>query len=412
MSRLRMPLLVLLLVASLAALGPPASADPVPSLYDPWPMCGTAPDDDNRYCIASATRNGVTIDPLDCDTPGDYYLPYVDLIGAGDVRFGVDHYPVDGSGCGDILADIPPGDVYRLVVNTGSIRPRELYGHIQDVAFSVGGGPTTGWTFTLEFEPTPIAWMWPPDADGDTFADCSYAGGCGDETTVADLVRDGFVTGYVTDLESSGLTATEIAHRTGYVDTYNAQDAYELYDPDTNAILVRMANPHLRSPGVVATGFYETFLPDAMLINEMNVPDPTTLTTGSFSIARVGVGSVPATVTREPGGIHIKISGISFSTPQYRIRPKPTAPGRPRWGSVERIRERAVKVRFKAPLADGGAAITDYRARCRRGTGDWHFASGPGSPLVVTGLPLAEVSCQVRATNRIGPGVWSTTRQG
>ena len=223
-------LLLLPALAALPALAPvgSAAADPVPPDGLSWPACGTAPDDDGRYCVLSVTRNGVPVPPVDYGTDGVYLDPYIDLIGAGDIRFGVQRLTVAGGGAVLADGDVSPADTYRWVVNTGAIQPRELYGHVRDASFAGSGGPTTGWVLTLELKPTPIAWTWPPDADGDGWADCSYDGGCGDDTTVAGLVYDGFVTGYVTDLEGEGLSPAEIADRTGLVRAYNAEDAYVL----------------------------------------------------------------------------------------------------------------------------------------------------------------------------------------
>jgi hypothetical protein len=384
------------LVAVPAASDPPPTATPY-SGY--WPRCGEAPDDDGRYCIESVTRNGVSVPST---TSGE--APYVDLIGDGTVRYGV---TAPGGG-----GSVDPGATWRFVVNTGSIRPRMQEGVVRDVDFTIGGGPGS-WRFTLQFRPAPIAWMWPPDGDGDGYADCSYHGGCGDDSTVAGLVYDGFVTGYVTDLLDSGLSAAERADRTGMISSSNAQDFYTLYDPDANALLVRMANPHLRSPGVPATGYFDAFLPNDLLVNEMAVPSPASLTGGSFTVSRTGgAGSVPFTLAHEPGGIRIHIADIGFSRPQYRIKPKPTAPGKPRKVKVVRTGTRSLKVTFKRPVADGGKRVRAYVVRCRKGHGPWLTRSGTASPIRFASVPVATVTCQVRAENAKGAGKWSPRASG
>jgi hypothetical protein len=398
---IRLVLLVLVASGLASVVASPATADPIPA--GNWPMCGTASDDDGQYCIVSVTKDGLPVPALDCGTPGSYEEPYVDLIGAGDVRFGLDKTTVDSGGCAGTDGDVDPTVTWQYVVNTGSIVPRELYGRIRNVTFSTSGGPSSGgYKFTLTFRPTPVSL---------TDAPCDYDGGCGDDTTAADYDYNGFVTGYVTDLASSGLSPSEIANRTGYVHVYSAQYAYEFYDADTNSIEVRMANTHLMADATTPVqGNYQSFLPDAMLVNELNVPDPTTLTTGSFSITRVGSGSAPATVTRVAGGVEISIPNIHFSNPRYRIHPKPTVPGTPRRVKVSKPSAHSAKVGFKRPLANGGAAITKYQARCQKGSGAWHMASAGGSPVIVKSLPRGSVACQVRAVNRLGAGPWSARR--
>jgi hypothetical protein len=369
-------------------------------------MCHTLTDDDGKYCIVSVTQDGVDMSPVaDCGTPGDQELPYVDLIGAGDVRFGITHQPVDGSGCLEPDGNIEPGHTWVFTVNTGAIDPVEMYGNVRDTDLSFGGNATSGHTFTLTFKPSPIAWK----LDGGF--SCTYDGGCGDDTTVADTVDDGFATGYVTDDADSGLGAGEIADRQGYIASYNAQDAYTFYDIDTNTLEVRMANPHLKAPGVPATGYYDTFLPHDYLVNELEVPDPSTLSGGTLTVVRAGSStSVPFTVSHESGGVRIHIGGITFSRPTYKIHPKPTAPGTPRWGSVQRVGPHAVKVSFRKPRADGGKPISGYAARCRHGSGSWHSSRAGRSPITVTGVPRGTISCQVRARNSIGWGHWNKPR--
>jgi hypothetical protein len=349
-------LLTAVLVPVLVGAQPaPAHADPVPGMNQPWPRCGTGTDTDGKYCIVSVTRDGnpVGLDP-NCGVPGDYETPYVDLLDPGTVRYGVLHTPVDGSGCGGSDGDVDPTIPWKFKVNVGSIHPRELYGQIRNVDLAFGGDAASGFTFTLTFHPTPIAWR-------SDFSSCTTAG-CGTDTTVADLVYRGFVTGYVTDLASSGLPAAEIADRVGMVNAYNAQAVDgPWYDFDTNTLVLKLANPHLRAPGTPAVGYFESFLPNAYLVNQLHVPYPDTLTGGSFTVVRAGsTSSVPFTVSHEPDGIRLVIHDITFSTPTYKIRPKPSAPGQPRWGSATRIAPHAVRLRFRAPIANGGKPVTSY----------------------------------------------------
>jgi hypothetical protein len=397
-------LAALALLASLAAVVPatPAASDPPPTATPysgEWPRCGEAPDDDGRYCIVTVTRNGVVV-----PSGPSAEEPYVDLIGAGTVRYGV---MASGGG-----GSVDPTATWEFTVNTGNIRPRMADGVVRDVDFSIGGGPGN-WRFTLRFRPAPIAWMWPPDADGDGFADCSYDGGCGDDTTTAGLVYDGFVTGYVTDLVESGLSAGERNNRVGMISSSNAQDFYTFYDPPTNALVVRLANPHLRSPGVPATGYVDAFLPNDLLVNEMSVPSPAGLSGGSFTVSRTGESSsVPFTLTHEPGGVRIHIEGIGFSRPQYKIKPKATAPGKPRGTKVVRTATRSLKVTFRKPKADGGKPITGYVARCRKGQGPWRTRAAGASPIRFASIPSRPVQCQVRAKNAKGLGKWSAKASG
>ena len=231
---------------------------------------------------------------------------------------------------------------------------------------------------------------------------------------MATFLRDGFVTGYVTNLVGSGLDADEIGFRTGYVYAYNAQTApMPFYDFDTHSLVVRLANPHLRSPGVPATGSYETFIPYAMLTGVMNVPSPASLTGGTVVVSRSASGStsaVPFTLTHLPGGVRIEIPSVTYSSPTYRIRPKRTRPGPPRLRAVARTAPRTVRVAFRPPLANGGARVTKYVARCVTAQGRTFTASKAASPIAVR-VPRRKVTCSVRAVNRIGKGPFSAARK-
>jgi hypothetical protein len=354
-----------------------------------WPPCSGA----STHCVFSQTRNGGPILNTDADQP------VIDLIDPGTVRYGVVH---DDFGDGSSWSgDVNPSDTYQLVVRTGSIRPREVLGNIRNVAFSIGSD-ATGWTFTLTFQPTPVHHV---GYNGDTRT-CTI-GACGDDTWRASLDYDGFVTGYVTDLASSGLGATEISQRVGMISAYNAQDANTFYDPDSNSLVVQLANPHLTGTGAVATGSYETFLPTAFLEGTMNVPDASTLSSGTVTVVRTAggvVSSAPFTLTHVPGGVQITITGITYSSPTYKIHP---GPGKPRYVHARKISTHKARVRFTKPASNGGYRINGYQARCHRLGKAWHSAKGTSSPLTVGNLPRGRVYCQVRAHNKLGYGGWS-----
>ncbi|MCD6639531.1 MAG: fibronectin type III domain-containing protein [Nocardioides sp.] len=369
----------------------PAAADPIPPEAQGWPWCGHDGDDDGRYCIVSASKDGVAMSVPDRNV--DYDDFWVEFFSDGSISaipYRGRHLP------GELYMDydVDPSITWSITLNTGPIRPDSLFGTAADASFSVAGSATTGWRVTTSFRAAPIAW--------NRDIPCSFDGGCGDETTVATLRR------------SFGQVVLTRGHYwPGWIGVTSAQDAYPYYDADTNTLEVRLANPHLAAPGEVATGSYSTFLPDAMLVNDLNVPDPTLLTSSSLRVTRRVGGTTTSTsytVTRTAGGVWIRIPHITFSRPKYLIRPRPTAPGQPRIRSVSKTGRKAV-VRFRRPVADGGATITRYVARCRKGTGTWKRARATRSPVVVTQLPRGRVTCQVRAVNKIGAGRWSKARR-
>jgi hypothetical protein len=86
------------------------------------------------------------------------------------------------------------------------------------------------------------------------------------------------------------------------------------------------------------------------------------------------------------------------SAESNRVRPA-TVPGAPTIDAVAAGNGRAI-VAFTPPASSGGAPITSYTARCGSFT-----ASGPASPLIVTGLTNGTAyGCTVTATNSVGAG--------
>lgn len=79
-----------------------------------------------------------------------------------------------------------------------------------------------------------------------------------------------------------------------------------------------------------------------------------------------------------------------------------TVPGAPTIGTASAIGNTQATISFTAPGNNGGSAITGYTVDCTDG-GTPIAASGPGSPITVTGLTyLATYACSVTASNSVG----------
>jgi hypothetical protein len=372
---------------------PPAQAQDVD-----WPTCGPGVP---TNCIESATAGGSPANLASTGTPGDYvYAKASDDPHA--VLFGVWH---DANGDGSNLTqDADPSVLYQLTVRT-TIRPREMSGHLRDANFSTHYDPTTGWEFTVQFRPTEVHHV---GYNGD-MRSCAI-GACGDDTWKASLNTSGSANGYVTDNLNTGLTTRERDERIGMFSAYNAQDHNVFYDPDTNSLVVQLASPHLTGSGALATGSYSTFLPTAFLEGTMNVPDASTLSAGTVTVVRTAGGvssSAPFTLTHVAGGVRISITGITYSSPTYRIHP---GPGKPRYVHARKISAHKARVKFTRPASNGGYRINRYQARCHKLGKAWHSAKGTASPITVGHLPKGKVYCQVRAHNKLGWGAWSAAK--
>lgn len=373
--------------------------------YKVYEMCED--DADGRLCVESAFRNGVPVTSNYPDTPGTHEWFYVDnSYRYGNFGFNLNSITIPESGDPVASKDVDLDATWEITVDTGPFVPREFNGKARDVVFTKGGSESTGYWFKLSFKPVPIAWRF----FDDSFT-CDMTS-CGDNSTTSDFVSGpgkGFADGYVTDLGNSELSTRYVYARTGFYLASNAQYQGEpYYDPVTNSIIVEMANPHLRAEGEPATGFFEAFLPNSYLINQLRVPYPTLLKTGSFVITKkVGTTTSTATysATAVPGGVKIVINTVTFSRPRYRITPKPKPPGMPRLTGVTKLTG-AARSAFHPPLADGGMKVDLYQARCHKAGGEWKYRTGTKSPITVTSLPSGTVYCQVRAHNVIGWGLW------
>ena len=398
--------LLVVLAAVAACLGtalvavPSAQAVTPPPADQDWAPC-TGPSDD--YCVESATANGVDtfpgVDTTDGTVTREY--PWVKFATPHVVDYGVWK---DVSGDGGTLDNVvSPGVTYRLVVRTGSFYPREMTGIVSNADYAISKSVTGGWRFTLQFQPTAVH-----HSDPGT---CSVDGGCVSDTTKATFDVSGFASGGIEDHVGSGLSASEIAQRTGMFQVTNAQDEYLFYNIDLGVLEVRLANPHLTSAPTdtpVTDGVYEAFIPNAFLTGTIGVPDPSVLP--GFTVTKtIGTTTTAASasMTHVSGGIRIQIAGISFSRPIYRLKPRPTPPGRPRSVRATKPSTHKARVSFAKPLLNGGRRIDWYQARCHRLGGTWHYARRSASPIYVGSLPKGRVWCQVRAHNAKGYGKWS-----
>lgn len=398
--RRRLLVLVAAVATVLATAGVtmPAQADTRPPNDQDWLLC-TGPADD--FCIESATANGIAtypgVNPDDGAVVRDY--PWVKFV---DTRLAIFGAWRDVNGTGNVLDNsVTPGVAYRVVARTGDFNPREMTGKVKNADYRIDRSVTGGWRFTLEFEPTNVHHY------GIGPGGCSVYGYCVPNTTRATWDVAGYASGAIEDLIESGMPRSEVIQRTGMFSVSNAQDHHVEYDPDTNQLVVKLANPHLDEDGnEITDGNYSALIPNAYLIGSLNVPDPSTLTANSFVVTKTyGSGStrVPIGLTVEPGGVRIRIDPISFSKPTYKLSPKPKPPGKPRLVSVTKY-PGAARSAFHAPLADGGRKIDMYQARCHKAGGAWKYKFGTRSPITLTSMPPGTVYCQVRAHNAVGWG--------
>ena len=125
---------------------------------------------------------------------------------------------------------------------------------------------------------------------------------------------------------------------------------------------------------------------------------PLVCTVASSTLTIVGAGSCALTATQAGS------ANFSSASANATVLVNATVPSAPTIGAATPGNGQ-VSIAFTAPAFNGGSAITGYRASCTPGTAS---ATGPASPLVVTGLTNGTAyTCSVVATNAVGDGAAS-----
>ncbi len=163
-----------------------------------------------------------------------------------------------------------------------------------------------------------------------------------------------FAGGFGADYQGSGIST-------------NAQAfTYPTLDPITQNITFQLVAPHLKAAGPPNTGFFRALIPDAVVINEWKVADPTSLTAASLAVQ---INGTPATFTvthvpaagGSPAGLVIESSSFGYSTETVSIglAALPVRPtlGTPGFGIRDLAAYNAARVAGGvSPLSDDQAA--------------------------------------------------------
>lgn len=396
-----------------------ASADPVPTTDYELPFCGIAPDDDGRYCIVSLTRDGVAQPQhpgrLTGNVPpridGQRYSIGVDAgvqPQLGGAYLSIRRYDwerLNEAGAPALELAAAPG-TYRIEINTGDLELTGLYGRMAGYTVTRSTTGTGDHVIVVEGSPVDVA----------THSACTSAA-CADDL-VAEQVLPSF-NAYLTDWTGQfppanwgSLASVMVEAWRGFEVTSNVLNApVPQYDRRANAIVLAMSAPHFASAGVRNLGEVDMFLPYEMLRRSLDVPNPRSLGSGAFVIRRDGSSAaVPATVTHSSSGLRLRVSGITFSAPTYRIRVKPTRPGAPTIVRARRLGPTAASIAV-APTTAGGRPIVGYVVTCSAPARMARVARSARRTLVVRGLaPGVAYTCRAAARNSIGVGPTRSVR--
>ncbi len=368
MRRLVLPSSGLLLAATLLAVpaGPAQAADPQ--------FCA---DGRPAPCLESVLRDGAPVDPLVYSAMVDTYTPPDDDHNTG--------FTLTKNGSFDIAGEA--GHVFTVTMNTGSIKPRVVSGWGIDgsAARSFEG---SDWHVAVTIEPADmlmscIGSSCPVTAPADT-----------------DTARVGV---HVDD-------ASWYADGGGDPDALDGIDVFSninlLWYPPTITVDpagvvtmdVQMQNSHFYPDGsTVFLGHANIRLPNQVLRDLYGIPNPATMTAGSFVST-----STSGTTTSAPSGDgwDIVLDGMTFSKQHLRMTTGTIVPTRP--GKLDAVRTGVRRGKVWAASSPRGAKVTGFSARCVAGS-DVVTATGKTSPVVVGGLRAGKAyDCRVRALSRAG----------
>jgi hypothetical protein len=171
-----------------------------------------------------------------------------------------------------------------------------------------------------------------------------------------------------------------------------------------------MQNSHQWTDGTgthLFTGNAHLRLPNNVLKKLYGIPDPQTMTPGSFTTTSTS-GSISSYQESGDDAWRVDLTGVTFSQRYLRLRRGTIVPTRPTNVRAVRVTPYRGRVAF-APARPRGARVTGYRATCRVLNGTHtRSATATRSPVVVTRLKAGRpYTCRVRALSRAGAGTLS-----
>ncbi|MBI2911943.1 MAG: hypothetical protein HYY05_07350, partial [Chloroflexi bacterium] len=300
---------VLAAALSLALAGPMgvALATHTPGNY---PACGGGT---SQNCISASAFNGgavpSTIDLAVAEAGTDQITITWFYTGTGSLEY-------------DLLtagSPVTAGTVLSAVINVGSFDPIALMttGDVVSVAFSLNSNP--GNTVSFAAKPKASAWT--------TSTTCmATTGGCGTDTTMADVAYAGALLAVVTNMTTPiGLPADQLALFTAFRSaargTWIGTNAQAFGGPEQGSLAFRLAAPHLKPDGSVNTGFFKAFLPIGLLTNLgfASLTDANSSTLVTVKTVSGSSTTVTTTVTQQSDGVLVEQPSFPFSSNSFAI---------------------------------------------------------------------------------------------
>ncbi len=287
---------------------------------------------------------------------------------------------------------------FRMVLDTGTLRPRVVDGWASAVAVSRAPDPAG-----LHHHVTVAA------QPSEHLAACTYPAGvltCPYTADAEDSVRQVGLT-----LDSGAWWGdSDQVNGLEYFSNIDVGGIPPDYNPDTGTLSFLLANAHRRADLSVYQGRAEFRLPNRFVRDIWGVPDPETMTSSSLA-ATLGSGTGAIDIYQEAArdAMRIDLSGVTFSKRRLKVTLGNIKPTRVRITKAKRVTASKGRVVF-TKAKPRGAKVRGYQARCVSGK---HvvLAQGRYPSVVVTGLRAGRTyTCKVRAKSKVGPGRYSVAR--
>jgi hypothetical protein len=343
-------------------------------------------------CVVSATLDGA---PFFASDP-NYDFGIVSYTDRGSSGFS---WGILSTSTGNDLGAGALGQVWRVVIDTGTLVPRVSYAQGANVTFTRSPQPAGTYRLTITASPETIT-------DNN---ECDFSGPSPTCPFRATRAFTAYLATQISDFNYAGMyTPSQVGSFYGMDMSTNIAETdlppQIVPDPGTgtNEVVFQLANQHELPDGSRFLGNLHVRLPDSFLSAIYGITDPSTVTTNGLA-ASIGAGTVSIHEVPGGGALALDLTGVTFSHRTLRIRRGVVTPTTPLHVRARRLGAHRGKVRFRA-AHPRGVRIAGYRIVCTSPHARTS-ARSHGSPITVTGLAAGVAySCAVRAESKAGLG--------
>jgi len=337
-------------------------------------------------CIVSVTRDGVAVT--------DHFAINRDTYSGDDVN----HYT------GWTLVSLTAADIghtYKVVMKTGSIKPRIVSGWGAEGHASKSQDGSGDWISTISLQPVEMLMS----CNNPSPPYCPFTAAPGDKQ-VQGQVSISDATWY--DPDPAVADHLDGLEQYSNINLFWYPPAITTSTTGVTTMDFLMENSHEDSAHTEFQGQANVRLPNKVLREFYGIPNPETMVDGSFTSTTTS-GTVDSHQETGDDAWRIDLAGVTFSKQHLKLKRGVITPTRPTITRTTRISATSARLVYTLSKARG-AKPTGYDARCISAGGHvaTHTKLTPTSPISVGGLKRGtSYVCKVRARSKAGPSAWS-----